>query len=116
MKPKLKLPGSERLKLKCDVLLLNPAFECNLRRYILGTDATNPSAATCNDTSTPAAARDSRAAALRVYVEVRHDALEAALNHRGLAAGLHLCTFPAQLLTIFWYALGRLERLQGQTA
>jgi hypothetical protein len=33
MKPKLKLPGSKRLKLKCDVLLSNCASKFNLRRY-----------------------------------------------------------------------------------
>ena len=35
MKPKLKPPGTERLKLKCDVLLINGAFKFNLRRFIL---------------------------------------------------------------------------------
>jgi hypothetical protein len=35
MKPKLKPPGTERLKLKCDILLLSSAFKINLRRYIL---------------------------------------------------------------------------------
>jgi hypothetical protein len=34
MKPKLKLPGTQRLKLKCDILLSNFAFKFNLRRYI----------------------------------------------------------------------------------
>jgi len=33
-KPTLKAPGSERLKLKCDDLLSNFAFDFNLRRYI----------------------------------------------------------------------------------
>ena len=33
MKPKLKPPGSKRLKLKCGVLLSNFAFKFNLRRY-----------------------------------------------------------------------------------
>jgi len=33
IKPTLKAPGSERLKLKCDILLLTYAFRCNLRRY-----------------------------------------------------------------------------------
>jgi tRNA-dihydrouridine synthase 1 len=33
MEPMLKAPGSERLKLKCDVLLLSFAFKFNLRRY-----------------------------------------------------------------------------------
>ena len=33
VKPKLKPPGSKRLKLKCDVLLSNAAFKFNLRRY-----------------------------------------------------------------------------------
>jgi len=33
IKPKLKPPGGKRLKLKCDVLLLNFAFKFNLRRY-----------------------------------------------------------------------------------
>jgi len=33
MNPTLKAPGSERLKLKCDDLLSNFAFNFNLRRY-----------------------------------------------------------------------------------
>jgi hypothetical protein len=33
IKPKLKPPGTKRLKLKCDGLLLSFAFKCNLRRY-----------------------------------------------------------------------------------
>ena len=33
MKPKLKPPGTKRLKLKCDILLSTSAFEFNLRRY-----------------------------------------------------------------------------------
>ena len=33
MKPKLKPPGTERLKLKCDILLSTSAFKFNLRRY-----------------------------------------------------------------------------------
>jgi len=33
MKPKLKTPGSERLKLKCDHPLSRFAFKFNLRRY-----------------------------------------------------------------------------------
>jgi hypothetical protein len=33
IKPKLKPPGTERLKLKCDTLLSNCAFIFNLRRY-----------------------------------------------------------------------------------
>jgi len=33
MKPKLKLPGTQRLKLKCDILLSTSAFKFNLRRY-----------------------------------------------------------------------------------
>ena len=36
MKPKLKPPGIERLKLKCDILLSTSAFNINLRRYIKG--------------------------------------------------------------------------------
>ena len=32
--PKLKPPGTKRLKVKCDVLLLTYAFKFNLRRYI----------------------------------------------------------------------------------
>jgi hypothetical protein len=38
MKPTLKAPGSERLKLKYDDLLSNFAFNCNLRHYSM--DAT----------------------------------------------------------------------------
>jgi len=34
MKPTLKSPGTERLKLKCDMLLSTSAFKFNLRRYI----------------------------------------------------------------------------------
>jgi hypothetical protein len=33
MKPTLKLPGTERLKLNCDVLLSISAFKSNLRSY-----------------------------------------------------------------------------------
>jgi len=33
IKPTLKAPGTERLKLKCDEPLLNFAFNFNLRRY-----------------------------------------------------------------------------------
>jgi len=36
MKPKLKPPGTKRLKLTYDKLLSNVAFKSNLRRYILG--------------------------------------------------------------------------------
>jgi len=38
-KPKLKPPGTKRLKLKCDKLLSNFAFNFNLRRY---TESTPP--------------------------------------------------------------------------
>ena len=34
MKPKLKLPGTKRLKLKCDEQLSKFAFKFKLRRYI----------------------------------------------------------------------------------
>jgi hypothetical protein len=34
MKPKLKPPGTIRLKLQCDMLLSTSAFKFNLRRYI----------------------------------------------------------------------------------
>jgi hypothetical protein len=33
IKPKLKPPGTKRLKLKCDMLLSTIGFKCNLRRY-----------------------------------------------------------------------------------
>jgi hypothetical protein len=33
MKPKLKAPGTERLKLKCDILLLASAFKFKVRHY-----------------------------------------------------------------------------------
>ena len=36
MKPKLKPPGTERLKLQCDTLLSTSAFKTNLRRYSTG--------------------------------------------------------------------------------
>ena len=36
MKPKLKPPGTKRLKLKCDILLSTSAFKFNLRRYSQG--------------------------------------------------------------------------------
>jgi hypothetical protein len=36
MTPKLKLPGTKRLKLRCDVLLSSFAFNSNLRRYTKG--------------------------------------------------------------------------------
>ena len=37
MKPKLKAPGTHRLKLECDMLLPNSAFKFNLCRYIKDT-------------------------------------------------------------------------------
>jgi hypothetical protein len=36
LKPKLKPPGTKRLKPKCDILLSTSAFNFNLRHYILG--------------------------------------------------------------------------------
>jgi len=36
MKPKMKPPGTMRLKLKCDILLSTSDFNFNLRRYRLG--------------------------------------------------------------------------------
>jgi hypothetical protein len=33
IKPKLKPPGTKRLKLKCDILLSTSAFRFSLRRY-----------------------------------------------------------------------------------
>jgi len=39
MKPQLKAPGTERLKLKYDNLLSISGFKCNLCRYITGKDA-----------------------------------------------------------------------------
>jgi len=33
IKPVLKAPGSQRLRLRCDILLSNYAFKFNLRRY-----------------------------------------------------------------------------------
>jgi len=33
IKPKLKPPGTERLKLNCDIQLSTSAFKFNLRRY-----------------------------------------------------------------------------------
>jgi hypothetical protein len=36
MKPKLKPPGTERLKLKCVILLSTSAFKFDLRRYSSG--------------------------------------------------------------------------------
>jgi len=33
MKPKSKLPGAKRLKLKCDIMLSTGAFKYNLRRH-----------------------------------------------------------------------------------
>jgi hypothetical protein len=35
MTPKLKSPGTKRLKVKCGILLSNSAFKFNLRRYIM---------------------------------------------------------------------------------
>jgi len=36
MKPKLQPPGTQRLKLQCDILLSNSAFEFNSRRSMKG--------------------------------------------------------------------------------
>ena len=33
IEPPLKAPGTKRLKLKCDIMLLTSAFKFNLRRY-----------------------------------------------------------------------------------
>jgi len=38
MKPKLKPPGTKRLKPKCDILLSTSAFKFKLRRYFMGYD------------------------------------------------------------------------------
>jgi len=38
MKPKLKPPGTKRLKLNCDTQLSTSAFKFNLRRYTTGVD------------------------------------------------------------------------------
>ena len=38
MKPKLKPPGTKRLRLKCDILLSTSAFKFNLRRYTKDSD------------------------------------------------------------------------------
>jgi len=35
IRPKLKPPGTEGLKVKCDILLSTSAFKFNLRRYTL---------------------------------------------------------------------------------
>ena len=35
IKPKLKPPGTKRLKLKCDTMVSTAAFKFNLRRYTL---------------------------------------------------------------------------------
>jgi len=35
IKPKLKPPGTECLKLKCDIMLSTSALKFNLRRYIM---------------------------------------------------------------------------------
>jgi hypothetical protein len=40
IKPKLKPPGTKRLKLECDVLLSTSAFKFNLRRYTWGSRQT----------------------------------------------------------------------------
>jgi hypothetical protein len=61
MIPKLKPPGTERLKLKCDVLLPICAFKFKLRRYASGT-RTTPARATSScscrtPTASPASAR-----------------------------------------------------------
>jgi hypothetical protein len=45
MEPALKAPGSERLKLKRDVLHSNFAFNLNLRRYSEAADAADLAAA-----------------------------------------------------------------------
>ena len=44
IEPKVKPPGSERLKLKCDVLLSNAAFKFNLRRYSMDDPSHPPKA------------------------------------------------------------------------
>ncbi len=38
--PTLKLTGTKRLKLKCDILLSTSAFKFNLRRYTVVTNRT----------------------------------------------------------------------------
>ena len=44
IKPTLKAPGSQRLKLKCDTLLSTSAFNFNLRRYSTGEETGEESA------------------------------------------------------------------------
>jgi hypothetical protein len=46
MKPMLIAPGSEHLRLKCDILLSTSAFTFNLRRYIM--DEFREAAARCD--------------------------------------------------------------------
>ena len=38
IKPKLKPPETNRLKLKCDILLRTSAFKFNLRRYTMASE------------------------------------------------------------------------------
>jgi hypothetical protein len=40
IKPMLKAPGTDRLRLKIDQLLSTSAVKCNLRRYITGAHCT----------------------------------------------------------------------------
>ena len=56
MKPVLKAPGTKRLTLKCDKLLLNVAFKFNLRRYISEAASAACVAATAADDAHAAAA------------------------------------------------------------
>jgi hypothetical protein len=42
MKPKLKPPGFNRLKLRCDILLSNSAFKFKLRRYTMEVNPLSP--------------------------------------------------------------------------
>ena len=52
MEPKLKPPGTMRLKLNCDILLSTSSFKINLRRYTAATPATATSAAIGSSRST----------------------------------------------------------------
>ena len=51
LKPKLKPPGSKRLKLKCDTLLSTSAFKFNLRRYTLALEMREKIAGATSDSA-----------------------------------------------------------------
>jgi hypothetical protein len=61
MKPKLKPPGTKRLKVKCDILMSTSAFKFNLRRYNEEEEEELLAVAACGDIAVSAAGSEAAA-------------------------------------------------------